>query len=190
MGECRRTVEQLAPYLDGGLSQTERADVERHLGTCPPCRRVATAATGGRAVLRERSTLLRDTPLPPGLRSRCEALARQSHAPQSWRQRWLPALAVAALVLATGLAVLALETRRSGALLAYQMTLDHVKCDHLFTSDGMKPMEARDATITLARAALVDGDLAAATATLERAVEASDKIGQTFAVFGGTVAIT
>ena len=151
MGECRRTVEQLAPYLDGGLSQAERAEVERHLGQCPPCRRVAAGATGGRAVLRERSTLLRDAPLPPGLRSRCEALAQQGSAPQSWRQRWLPALAVGALVLATGLAVLALETRRSGALLAYQMTLDHVKCDHLFTSAEMKPMEARDAEVLFAR---------------------------------------
>lgn len=147
MGECRRTVEQLAPYLDGGLSQAERADVERHLGGCPPCRRVADAATGGRAVLRERSTRLRDTPLPPGLQSRCEALARQSSAPPSWRQRWLPALAVAALVLATGLLVLTLETRRSGALLAYQMMLDHVKCDHLFASGEMTPMEARDAEV-------------------------------------------
>lgn len=145
MGECRRTVEQLAPYLDGGLSQAERADVERHLGTCPPCRRVADAASGGRAVLRERSTLLRDTPLPPGLRTRCEALARQGGSPLSWRQRWLPALAVATLVIATGLAVLSLETRRSGALLAYQMTLDHLKCDHLFTSEEMMPMDSRDA---------------------------------------------
>ena len=116
MGECRRTVEQLAPYLDGELSQAERADVERHLGGCPPCRRVATAASGGRAVLRERSTTLRDAPLPPGLRSRCEALARQRADTKSWRQRWLPPLAVAALVLATGLGVLSLETRRSGAL--------------------------------------------------------------------------
>jgi len=145
MGECRRTVEQLAPYLDGGLSQAERADVERHLGSCPPCRRVAAAASGGRAVLRERSTLLRDTPMPPGLRTRCEALARQADAPLSWRQRWLAAVAVAALVLATGLAVLSLETRRSGALLAYQMMLDHMKCDHLFTSAEMMPMDSRDA---------------------------------------------
>ena len=145
MGECRRTVEQLAPYLDGGLSPAERADVERHLGDCPPCRRVAAAASGGRAVLRECSTLLREAPLPPGLRSRCEALARQGGAPLSWRQRWLPALAVAALVIATGLVVLMLESRRSGALLAYQMTMDHVKCDHLFTSADMMPMDARDA---------------------------------------------
>ncbi len=147
MGECRRTVEQLAPYLDGELSQTERADLERHLGGCPPCRRVATAASGGRAILRERSTTLRDAPLPPGLRSRCEALAGQGAEAKSWRQRWLPALAVAALVIATGLGVLSLESRRSGALLAAQLTADHVKCDHLFTSPGMLPMNARDAEL-------------------------------------------
>ena len=151
MGECRRTVEQLAPYLDGELSQAERADVERHLGGCPPCRRVATAASGGRAVLRERSTTLRDAPLPPGLRSRCEALARQRADTKSWRQRWLPPLAVAALVLATGLGVLSLETRRSRALLAAQLTADHVKCDHLFTSLEMMPMDARDAESLFSR---------------------------------------
>lgn len=147
MGECRRTVEQLAPYLDGELTHAERADVERHLGGCPPCRQVANAASGGRAVLRERSTTLREAPLPPGLRSRCEALARQGAETRSWRQRWLPALAVAGLVIATGLGILSLETRRSGALLAAQLTADHVKCDHLFTSLEMMPMDARDAEL-------------------------------------------
>src|SRR5215203_4862113 len=144
MGECRRTVEQLAPYLDGELSQSARADVERHLGDCPPCRRVATAASGGREVLRGRATTFREAPLPPGLRSRCEALAKPGGA-RSPRRRWLPALAVAALVIATGLTVLALETRRSGALLAAQMTMDHLKCDHLFTSLEMMPMDAHAA---------------------------------------------
>jgi anti-sigma factor RsiW len=147
MGECRRTVEQLAPYLDGELSHAERADVERHLGGCPPCRRAATAASGGRAVLRERSTTLRAAPLPPGLRSRCEALVSQGAGTKSWRQRWLPALAVAALVITTGLGVLSLETRRSGAVLAAQLTADHVKCDHFFTSPDMMPMDARDAEL-------------------------------------------
>ena len=147
MGECSRTVEQLVPYLDGELSASERAGVDRHLAGCPPCRHIADAASGGRAVLRDRSTTLREAPLPPGLRSRCEALARQGAEPRSWRQRWLPALAVAALVIATGLGVLSLETRRSGALLAAQMTLDHVKCDHLFTSVELMPMDARDAEL-------------------------------------------
>jgi predicted ATPase/DNA-binding SARP family transcriptional activator len=44
------------------------------------------------------------------------------------------------------------------------------------------PMEARDALITLARAAVADGDLTGAASTLERALEASEKIGQKFAI--------
>ena len=145
MSECRRTVEQLTPYLDGNLAPSERAEVERHLGGCPPCRQAATEASGGRAVLRERATTLREEPLPPGLRSRCEALAHQHGALPSWRQRWMPAMAIVALLIATGLAVLAMETRRSEVLLSYQLTLDHLKCDHLFASAQLPPMEAREA---------------------------------------------
>jgi predicted ATPase/DNA-binding SARP family transcriptional activator len=44
------------------------------------------------------------------------------------------------------------------------------------------PMEAREALITLARAELVVGDLAAGAETLGRAFEASEKIGQTLAI--------
>jgi predicted ATPase/DNA-binding SARP family transcriptional activator len=44
------------------------------------------------------------------------------------------------------------------------------------------PMEARDALITLARAAMAHGDLAGAAGTLDRALEASEKIGQKFAI--------
>jgi hypothetical protein len=40
------------------------------------------------------------------------------------------------------------------------------------------PMEARDAMITLARAAIVDGDLHGAAATLGEAFEAAERIGQ------------
>jgi hypothetical protein len=44
------------------------------------------------------------------------------------------------------------------------------------------PMEAREAMITLARAAVADGDLAGGAATLERAFEAAEKIGQKLAI--------
>src|ERR671913_1468716 len=111
MGECRRTLEQLAPYHDGVLPPGEQAEVERHLESCPPCRRLAAGASGGRTVLRHRAEPLRTSALPPGLRSRCEALIQERDAAPAWRRRWLPALAVAALVLATGLAILMMETR-------------------------------------------------------------------------------
>ena len=151
MGECRRNAEQLTPYLDGLLAPSERADVERHLGSCPPCRRAAADAEGGRTVLRQRAELLRQQPLPPGLRSRCEALSR-AHAPTaSWRRQVIPALAIAVLLLATGLAVFSLATRQSDVLLAQQLTLDHLKCFHLFAPpDSAPPMDAATAEAILA----------------------------------------
>ena len=140
MGECRRTIAQLAPYHDGMLSAAEQADVERHLEACPPCRRTAERAEGGRRVVRDRAEPLRDTPLPPGLRSRCESLLQAPSATSPWRRRWVPVLAIASLVIATGLALLAMETRRSDRLLVWQLTADHWKCDHLFTSSERRSL--------------------------------------------------
>lgn len=149
MGECRRIAEQLTPYLDGLLPPSERADVERHLGICPPCQRVASEAAGGRTILRACATPLRETPLPPGLRSRCEILARL-HGRTGWRRRLVPALAIAVLVLATAATILFLETRRSAVVLAGQLALDHWKCFHVFTSPDAPPVDAREAEAWLA----------------------------------------
>ena len=134
MGECRRTVEQLAPYLDGLLSPAERSEVTGHLAGCPPCRYAADAAGAARTVLRARAADLSHSPLPPGLRSRCEMLAHPSHLSGAaiWRSRLLPLVAVAALILATSAAIFALATRQSDVLLAQQLTLDHMKCFHVF----------------------------------------------------------
>jgi anti-sigma factor RsiW len=142
MGECRRTAEQLTPYLDGLLSPAEHADVERHLGACPPCRRAAAEASGGRTLLRERATPLREMPLPPGLRSRCEALALAHGRQTSWWRRLVPAFVIAVLILSTGLAVFSLETRRSDYLLAQQLTLDHMKCFYFFASPDSSSVDA------------------------------------------------
>ena len=150
MGECRQTAEKLTPYVDGLLSPSEHADVERHLGACPPCRRAATQVSGGRTILRDQATPLRATPVPPGLRSRCEVLARMHGRQVSWLRRLVPALAITALVLATGFVVAFMETRRSNVLLAQQLTLDHVKCAYLFESPETPPIEARDAESKLA----------------------------------------
>src|SRR5436190_1104169 len=109
MGECRRTVEQLTPYLDGALPPEQHAEVERHLDGCPPCRRIANSAAGGRAILRDRAEPLRQAPLPPGLQSRCEWLCSQHAAARSWWRGLAPALAIVVLIFATGLAVFQLE---------------------------------------------------------------------------------
>ncbi|MGH9346055.1 MAG: hypothetical protein ACRD26_02205, partial [Vicinamibacterales bacterium] len=81
----------------------------------------------------------RQASLPPGLRSRCEALARDHarvHAVAAWRARLVPATLVATLVIVSGLALLSVATRRSDTLLAAQLTADHVKCFAVFDPGG------------------------------------------------------
>src|SRR5262245_28276705 len=100
MSECQRTLDRLASYVDRLLSPDERADVDRHLDACAPCRTIAAREHGGHTVLRQESTRLRTDALPPGLRTRCEALAREHVAARartpflvgSWRSRLVPTM--------------------------------------------------------------------------------------------------
>lgn len=135
MNECRRTDERLTRYVDEALADNERAEVDRHLDACPPCRKVMVEELGARTVLRECADKLRGEPLPPGLRSRCEALARE-HARvrtvAAWRTRIMPAVLLTLLVIVGAIALLSIATRRSDALLAAQLTADHVKCFKVF----------------------------------------------------------
>jgi anti-sigma factor RsiW len=138
MNDCRRTAGQVTPYVDGALPEDKRADVARHLDACPPCRRGAEHERGGRTVLRECAERLKAEPLPPGLRSRCESLARE-HAQRprvSWVRLLLPLTSIAVLVIVAGVIVFSLATRQSDALLAAQLTVDHVKCFKVFEPDG------------------------------------------------------
>ena len=130
MSECRRTTDRLTPFADEVLPPAERADVEQHLDACPPCRVTAQQEQGGRAVLRERAEQLRSEPLPPGLRSRCAAIAREGTraAAPSWRARLVPVSLTIVLVLFTAFAVFTLATQRSNTLLAAQLTTDHERC--------------------------------------------------------------
>jgi anti-sigma factor RsiW len=140
MDDCQRSRERLTPYVDDALPPGERGDVERHLDRCPPCRRSAVEEQGGRTLLRERADSLRQSPLPPGLRSRCEALAREHCGrgrTRPWLTRVVSATLAATLVAVTAWGVLSLATRRSSALLAAQLTADHAKCFRFFgTSDS------------------------------------------------------
>jgi anti-sigma factor RsiW len=132
MNDCRRTAERLAPYADEALSPSERQEVEHHLEACPPCRASADRERAGRAVLRHRAAQLREAPLPPGLRTRCAALAQEhrTHAPAAgrWTMRLLPASLSAALVLFTAFAIFTLATQRSNTVLAAQLGADHDRC--------------------------------------------------------------
>ena len=133
MTECRRTIERLAPYADRLLPAEERAEVESHLGSCPPCRTAARAEEGARAVIRQKAASLRTQPLPPGLRSRCEAVAREQIIPAPKRTwRLVPVSMTAVLTLFIATVVFSLATKQSDTLLAAQLTADHSKCFGLF----------------------------------------------------------
>jgi anti-sigma factor RsiW len=144
MDDCQRTAARLAPYVDGALPAGEQADLERHLDRCPPCRAAALHEKGARRVLREQSHALTGTPLPPGLRTRCEALARQharSSAPgftlgRSPLRRFAPLTAVVTIVI--GFFLFSLATHQSDAVLAAQLTADHAKCFRFF-ANGASP---------------------------------------------------
>ena len=135
MKDCRQTSERLTPYVDDALPPEERTDVERHLDACPPCRQSAVEEQGGRSIVRECAPRLRQPDLPPGLRSRCEALARDHSrvtTVASWRARLVPLTLVATIVIIAGIALLSLVTRRSNAVLAAQLTADHISCFKMF----------------------------------------------------------
>ena len=74
--ECPRILERLAAYVDELLTPDERADVERHLGRCPPCQNCASEERTARMLLRARAFCLRSSELPPALRARCEQLLK------------------------------------------------------------------------------------------------------------------
>jgi anti-sigma factor RsiW len=154
MSECRRTIERLAPWADESLNLDERAEVERHLAACPPCRVAANAERGGRQVLKTCAPRLRE-PLPPGLQTRCEALAREygtKPARASWVRTLVPVTIVAILLVFTASTLFSLATRRSDALLAAQLTADHLKCFKVFDSPDTPGIEASAAERQLADA--------------------------------------
>ncbi|HEV8317728.1 MAG TPA: zf-HC2 domain-containing protein [Vicinamibacterales bacterium] len=150
--ECRRVCALMTSYVDETLDTGQRADVERHLAACPPCRDRAAQERGGRTLLRGCASRLRGEPLPPGLRSRCEALARERTCvrPQAGWRTLLPMGLAGVLGVFAFLLLLSLATRRSDALLAAQLTADHAKCFAFFAD--------RDAPTADAHA--VESDLA------------------------------
>ena len=81
---CQRICDLLAQYADGTLSHAERAEVQRHLDACPPCQAIAGKECGARQLLRACAERLRAEPVPPGLRSRCQALSCSPQAAHPW----------------------------------------------------------------------------------------------------------
>lgn len=140
MSDCQRIVEQLPGYVDESLPTDARATIARHLNFCGSCRREEAMQRGAFTMLRQRAAALRAEPVPPGLRSRCQAAL--AVAPRPTARRWLavlvPTAVAAVLVIATALALLRVATAKSSTVLAAELTADHVKCFSLFGSGNNK----------------------------------------------------
>ena len=141
---CRRICDLLAQYADGTLAAEQRAEVQRHLEACPPCRVIAGKECGARQLLRACADRLRAEQVPPALRSRCQELSRRSIAAHIWSRRSVRLAAAAVLIIFTG-SLLSVVTRQSDALLAAQLTADHVKCFGLFGPEEGRTLDAAQA---------------------------------------------
>jgi anti-sigma factor RsiW len=154
MSECRHVSEQLTSYVDDQLDVTRREEVERHLDQCASCRSAVARERGCHAVLRHHAQRLREEPLPPGLRSRCESLmheqARAASVP-GWRRTLVPTVLSVILLVFTASAIFSLATRRSDAVLAAQLTADHSKCFKLFVAGNPPVMDAHQVEEMLTR---------------------------------------
>jgi anti-sigma factor RsiW len=141
---CRRICDLLTQYADGTLSAAEHADVQRHLEACPSCRVIAGKECGARQLLRACAERLRAEQVPQALRSRCQELSRRSSAAHVWSRRFVRLAVAAVLIIFTG-SLLSVVTRQSDALLAAQLTADHVKCFALFGPEDGRTIDAAQA---------------------------------------------
>jgi anti-sigma factor RsiW len=139
MPSCRDIDPLFAPYVDGEASSEQRAIVDAHLRACPKCRH----QTALQSVVREtvRTKLSRPC-APEALRTRCRAAARAGQGPFGTTRSTITSLSMAAaLVLVVGGVLLYALTGLSPAVLAAQLTLDHIKCFAVHDSDT--PVDAR-----------------------------------------------
>jgi anti-sigma factor RsiW len=147
VSDCRVVVSQLTSYVDGELEADRRIEVERHLLECASCQRALARERGGQTVLRDHAARLREEPLPPGLKSRCESIVRERTAGSrvpGWRRTLVPTVLSVILLVFTASAIFSLATRQSDAVLAAQLTADHSKCFKLFVG-GDASMSAQEA---------------------------------------------
>lgn len=128
MANCREIEAKLAEYVDGHQAESERAAVERHLQSCPPCRtRAAGERTAHDLVCARRDTLR--APAPGHLRERCAAQRQAARPPAAVLARtpWVRFSLAASVLLAAGLFVL-FGWGSSVETYAAQLSADHLKC--------------------------------------------------------------
>ena len=135
MPDCTSIDPLITPYIDGDIGAPERRLVDEHVRRCPPCySRVSAERAVFELMKTRRGELAADT-ASPALRHRCEALRWRSSAADGgggsakpWRARLVPFAVAAGVVVAAGVAAMYVLTERSSALLAAELTADHVKC--------------------------------------------------------------
>jgi anti-sigma factor RsiW len=132
MSDCRSVDPLITPYVDGDINAAERLRVDDHVRRCAPCHSRVTAERAVRALVREKRADLAGHPASAALRARCAAFgAGADRTAARWRVpgRMLKPLAIAAgVVLVAGGVFLYEATDRSTAVLAAELTADHVKC--------------------------------------------------------------
>ena len=148
MQNCRDVEPLMAPYVDGDAAPDDRAAVDAHTEACGCCRDDVSAQRAARDVLRARRAELRGA-ASPQLRARCasHAVGVSSHvasgssgtSPGSGLSRTLrrtvPFAAAATILLALAV-VFGLGLNDRVQALAFQMTLDHVKCSRFNSAAG------------------------------------------------------
>ena len=101
MKECEEFAPLLSAFVDGELTEEERAEVLAHVSECEKCRRLLGELTALHAALGE----LEDEDVPAGFTEgvmaavRAEKAAKKPQAKKrsAWR-RWMPMAACAAIV--------------------------------------------------------------------------------------------
>ena len=140
MSECRDLEPLFTSYVDGEASVPERERVDAHVAACGVCRDRMQGQRAVREALRNRRDRVR-TCASSDLKARCRAHAASARrAPQPAPvlvpsfggrvpalRRWMPLTAAASIFLAIA-AVFGLGLTDKANALAFQTTLDHVKC--------------------------------------------------------------
>src|SRR5215207_1622928 len=131
MANCREIEAKLAEYVDGHQAETDRAAIDSHLESCPPCRTRAAGERAAHDLLCARRDTLRPT-APSHLRERCAAQRRVGSPPAAVvaRSPWVRFSLAASVVLAGALFVL-FGWGSSVETYAAQLSADHLKCFQL-----------------------------------------------------------
>lgn len=165
MSDCASIDPLVTPFVDGELSGAALDTVERHLRHCPPCYSRVAAEREVRGLLKTRQGVFKSECAPLVLRARCAGhrvacpIGRSADGTgtgAAWRRRRVSLAAAAVLLVAAGGALFFVWGSRSDALLAAELTADHVKC---FTLNGVLDTHESAEVVEHALAAGFDWDV-------------------------------